>query len=318
METTSMHIESLPDNLLLEILSYLPVKDRCVSGRVCRRWRKIVLDNSLWRHIDLLPYQLEPRRLWKLVKAHASDRLQVLRVRGVLDRKSTEVKPPLTEAMMHHLREACPNLWCFHMEPGNVTNIHTPVLPHSLTHLTLRSCTWRPQWLADCRRFLPHLVYLDLSDTVRVDNQDMKDVAALTGLRTLKLDNCYRLGQLPQSGLQGVVKALTQLTYLSLRGCDTCDLVVHHLSRHLTCLEHLDLSGSKSLTESALPGMAEGLTQLRHLVLDDCDKLTASALSWLCRMKSLTTLSVVFTKKVFCEDSVLPYRNQMPLCNILI
>ena len=53
--------------------------------RVCRRWRRIVLDKSLWHHVDLLPYQLDLRKMWKLVRAHLSDRLQTLRIRGLWD-----------------------------------------------------------------------------------------------------------------------------------------------------------------------------------------------------------------------------------------
>ena len=42
-------------------------------------------DKSLWREVNLLPYKVELRKLWKLVRAHLSDRLRILRVRGLLD-----------------------------------------------------------------------------------------------------------------------------------------------------------------------------------------------------------------------------------------
>ncbi|KAL8558050.1 hypothetical protein ACOMHN_022943 [Nucella lapillus] len=316
MGKAAMHINRLPDNILLDILSYLSVKDRCVSGRVCRRWRKIVSDNSLWRHVDLLPYEVELRNLWKLVRAHLSDRLQILRVRGVLDPKTREVKPPLSESMMEEVCGRCPKLWWLHMEPGSITNFSSSVLlPSSLTHLTLRRCMWKPRWLEGCHLHFPQLVYLDLSDTVRVDNHDMEDVAKITNLHKLKLDNCYRLNE---QGLQKIAQHLTQLTSLSLRGCDSSDLVVHHMSRHLTSLEDLDLSGSRLLTESSLAGLVEGLVSLKCLKVDSCIKLTVNAFSALCCSSSLRTVSLVLQDPGLSEDSVKPWREKMPLCTIVV
>uniref|UniRef100_A0A8C5VJS9 F-box and leucine rich repeat protein 12 n=1 Tax=Microcebus murinus TaxID=30608 RepID=A0A8C5VJS9_MICMU len=43
----------LPDSVLLEIFSYLPVRDRIRISRVCHRWKRLVDDRWLWRHVDL-------------------------------------------------------------------------------------------------------------------------------------------------------------------------------------------------------------------------------------------------------------------------
>lgn len=46
----------LPDSVLLEIFSYLPVRDRIRISRVCHRWKRLVDDRWLWRHVDLTLY----------------------------------------------------------------------------------------------------------------------------------------------------------------------------------------------------------------------------------------------------------------------
>uniref|UniRef100_A0A9L0T0S9 F-box and leucine rich repeat protein 12 n=1 Tax=Equus caballus TaxID=9796 RepID=A0A9L0T0S9_HORSE len=46
----------LPDSVLLEIFSYLPVRDRIRVSRVCHRWKRLVDDRWLWRHVDLTLY----------------------------------------------------------------------------------------------------------------------------------------------------------------------------------------------------------------------------------------------------------------------
>ena len=177
--------------------------------------------------------------------------LRTLRIRGLRDTKTHEVKPPLSERMLEELRGRCPALswlytWNLEMWP---TCLVQPFCQGPWPTWPWGSwSTWQPRWLKDCANHFTNLVYLDFTDTVRVDNHDMKDIAHFTKLHTLMLDNCYRLSE--QEGLQEIVKALTLLTSLSLRGCDTSDLVVHHIGRHLTALQYLDLSGSKSLTES--------------------------------------------------------------------
>ena len=217
--------------------------------------------------------------------------------------------------MLEELRGRCPGLTWLHLEPGNVTNLPSAtLLPATLTHLTLRRSTWQPRWLKDCADHFPSLVHLDLTDTVRVDNHDMKDIAQFTQLRTLRLDNCYRLGE---QGLQEIAKALTSLTSLSLRGCDSSDLVVHHIGRHLTSLQDLDLSGSKSLTESCLPMLA-GLAKLEELLLNECRNLTVNAFVALRASCSLRKMSLVLKDDAISEDDVVHWRNEMPKCTILI
>ncbi|EDL25117.1 F-box and leucine-rich repeat protein 12, isoform CRA_d [Mus musculus] len=52
----------LPDLVLLEIFSYLPVRDRIRISRVCHRWKRLVDDRWLWRHVDLTLYTYEVHR----------------------------------------------------------------------------------------------------------------------------------------------------------------------------------------------------------------------------------------------------------------
>uniref|UniRef100_A0A452RWL7 F-box domain-containing protein n=1 Tax=Ursus americanus TaxID=9643 RepID=A0A452RWL7_URSAM len=49
-------LADLPDSVLLEIFSYLPVRDRIRISRVCHRWKRLVDDRWLWRHVDLTLY----------------------------------------------------------------------------------------------------------------------------------------------------------------------------------------------------------------------------------------------------------------------
>ncbi|CAJ0965515.1 unnamed protein product [Ranitomeya imitator] len=56
--STSPNLSWLPDSVLLEVLSFLSVRDLIRSCRVCKRWKRLILDKSLWRYVDLTPYKV--------------------------------------------------------------------------------------------------------------------------------------------------------------------------------------------------------------------------------------------------------------------
>ncbi|NXL69103.1 FXL12 protein, partial [Chordeiles acutipennis] len=50
-------LPELPDSVFLRILEFLPLRDRLRAARVCRRWHRLTLDRTVWRHVDLSPYR---------------------------------------------------------------------------------------------------------------------------------------------------------------------------------------------------------------------------------------------------------------------
>ena len=46
-------IEELPDEIMMEILSLMSIKEICCCAQVCQRWRILSEDESLWRKINL-------------------------------------------------------------------------------------------------------------------------------------------------------------------------------------------------------------------------------------------------------------------------
>lgn len=46
-----MSVEELPDEVLLELFTYLPFSDIVTCSRVCRRWRSVTHSGRLWRNL---------------------------------------------------------------------------------------------------------------------------------------------------------------------------------------------------------------------------------------------------------------------------
>lgn len=264
------NIEQLPDNIILEILSYLSVKDLCISGQVSRRWRRIARDNSLWRHVDLLPYRLVPQRIWKVIRTHLSECLLTLKIKGFVDTGlPNQKKHSLTNAMLQDIKERCPNIKELYLHGCNTEILDATLLPMSITSLTIASSSWKPRWLKQA--LFSNLIYLSLKDSVRVDNFDVEDIIKFTDIKKLILRKCYRISD---PGFQKIATSFTNLEELDLSCTECSDLALHHFSRHLVNLHTLVLTNCKNITDSGLFTLVTGLKKLENLDVTNSKKIT--------------------------------------------
>ncbi|CAL8234007.1 unnamed protein product [Arctogadus glacialis] len=51
------NLDYFPENILIDILSYLGVRELVRAGRVCERWKRLVKDQRLWRLVDLTAWK---------------------------------------------------------------------------------------------------------------------------------------------------------------------------------------------------------------------------------------------------------------------
>ncbi|XP_032383430.1 aurora kinase B isoform X2 [Etheostoma spectabile] len=50
-------LDYFPENILIDVLSYLSVRELVRAGRVCKRWKRLVKDQRLWRFVDLTAWK---------------------------------------------------------------------------------------------------------------------------------------------------------------------------------------------------------------------------------------------------------------------
>ncbi|XP_010216024.1 PREDICTED: S-phase kinase-associated protein 2-like, partial [Tinamus guttatus] len=61
--------DALPDELLLAIFAYLPLNDLLKVSLICKRWRRLSFDESLWQTLDLTGRNLLPGVIGHLLPA---------------------------------------------------------------------------------------------------------------------------------------------------------------------------------------------------------------------------------------------------------
>ncbi|XP_017585677.1 PREDICTED: S-phase kinase-associated protein 2 [Corvus brachyrhynchos] len=72
-ETESgISLDALPDELLLAIFAYLPLRDLLKVSMICKRWHRLSFDESLWQTLDLTGGNLLPGVLGHLLPAGVS------------------------------------------------------------------------------------------------------------------------------------------------------------------------------------------------------------------------------------------------------
>ncbi|XP_046552496.1 F-box/LRR-repeat protein 12-like [Haliotis rubra] len=282
-------MNSLLYNIILEILCVIFPSNIAVflDGRVCRRWRRIVQDNSLWRHVDLLPYVLSLNKMWKVMRAHFSECLLTMKLGGFCDPKSTKWKKhSLSDAMLLDLQERCPKMLSLTLVKCNTDNLNCKNLPRSLKHLTMNQCAWTPRWLKTSIDL--DLTNLDLTKCSRVDNFDLADIAEkFPNLKHLVLNHCYRV---TESGLEKIVTMLTDLTHLELSDTACSDLTIHHMCRNLPHLKNLNLSRCGQMNQSSLGTIAGALKELQSLNVAYCRQISLEGLTQLTAAPALCNL----------------------------
>ncbi|KAK7921907.1 hypothetical protein WMY93_008809 [Mugilogobius chulae] len=134
------NLDYFPENLLIDILSFLGVRELVRAGRVCKRWRRLVKDQRLWRVVDLTAWKgVTSRILWVLLRQYLGCGLRCLRMRGLL--LSARGGTFLSESWLKALSTKCPRLRRLCLLHADLRSLPScQILPLSLQVLELRGC----------------------------------------------------------------------------------------------------------------------------------------------------------------------------------
>ncbi|XP_028272214.1 F-box/LRR-repeat protein 12 [Parambassis ranga] len=139
-EFKACNLDYFPENILIDVLSYLSVRELVRAGRVCKRWKRLVKDQRLWRVVDLTAWKgVTSRILWVLLRQYLGCGLRCLRLRGLL--LSARGGTFLSESWLKALSTKCPRLsklYLLHADLRSLPNCQ--ILPRTLQVLELRGC----------------------------------------------------------------------------------------------------------------------------------------------------------------------------------
>ncbi|XP_005935235.1 uncharacterized protein LOC102778490 [Neolamprologus brichardi] len=139
-EFRGCNLDYFPENILIDVLSYLNVREVVKAGRVCKRWKRLVKDQRLWRNVDLTSWKgVTSRILWVLLRQYLGCGLRCLRLRGLL--LSARGGTFLSESWLKALSTKCPRLSKLYLLHADLRSLPScQILPPSLQVLELRGC----------------------------------------------------------------------------------------------------------------------------------------------------------------------------------
>ncbi|XP_059202647.1 F-box/LRR-repeat protein 12-like [Centropristis striata] len=139
-EYKACNLDYFPENILIDVLSYLSVKELVRAGRVCKRWKRLVKDQRLWRRVDLTAWKgVTSRILWLLLRQYLGCGLRCLRLRGLL--LSARGGTFLSESWLKALSTKCPRLSKLYLLHADLRTLPScQLLPPSLHVVELRGC----------------------------------------------------------------------------------------------------------------------------------------------------------------------------------
>lgn len=224
-------------------------------------------------------------------------------------------KATLSEAILRDLVERCPNMVTLELTQANLTNVTIDNLPPKIKTLIITDSLVSPKWfqsLATKNFIMSKLERVDLSNSSKTSNNDVKHLCRRPSITDLKLDRCYRI---TDEGFQAITEHLN-LFALSLEETAITDLAVRRMSRNLKGLCRLNLSRCMQITDGAVTSVASGLNMLEMISFAHCPQITEEAVKKLARLKKsvkhidLTGLSV-------STESIDELKKKLPRCTII-
>ena len=296
----------LPDEMCLSILQYLLPKDLCKCMCVCRRWKELCSDETLWHTLDLLvsdEFEEEEENGTTGNEAEAQEWTHTLKEFVTRHRKLKSLVlngkrhlslpvPPQAAAssdMDERVRRLVPEcVWANlkHLEriafvgcPRVVSTSFIPRLLSECPKLTRFACevcenvsefsVWThliPVMSSSHRRFRE----LSLAHCTVLDDFSLFDALRHSSMsecvRTLHTLNLDGVLQLSDSGVVSLLSKCPGLKSLSLDGEELTDRTISYVGANCSGLTHLSVSFCSHLTDESLQSL-ESLRDLEDLRL---------------------------------------------------
>lgn len=270
--------DSLPDELLLRIFSYLCLTGLVRVSRVCKRWYRLSQDGSLWQTLDLVGINLHPDVTVRLLS------------RGVIAFRCPR------SFMEQPLGERLSSFPVKHMDLSNsVINVSSlyGILSEcsKLQNLSLEGLQLSDP-IVNSLAQNKNLVRLNLCGCSGFSESAMVNLlSSCCILDELNLSWCFEFTQQHvKAAVAHLSATITQLNFSGYRkNLQKTDL--RTLIRRCPNLIHLDLSDSIMINQDCFPEFLQ-LNYLQHLSLSRCYDIMPESLLRLGEIATLKTLQV--------------------------
>lgn len=227
-------VERLPEYVLIEIFSYLPLADFCRCAQVCEKWNRIIKNQRYLKVIDISDFSPTYEQFIGLVNIYCTPALVDFRMTSL--KCDHSLYSYVYSRAVVELATKCPSLkkltlkryfdfnstevvvWMgVTMTRSHLLSVKN--LPKTLVHLCLRGALISPYSFFGRapQQHLPHLKCLDVGEVNNITSGDIRVFSHCKNLKAIYLDGC---GRINNGGLELIEDILPQLCVLDLEGTD--------------------------------------------------------------------------------------------------
>ncbi|XP_074612509.1 S-phase kinase-associated protein 2-like [Acropora palmata] len=260
----------LSDEIILSVFQHLPKKTIVKCAQVCKHWKRLAYDESLWRCVDMTKANLFPGLLGKVLK----------RGTRVLRLAHAKIASPLCDDNTSSFPDVVP------LSP------HSPSKSmFSLQYLDATGCSFESDTLLCLLLHSKQLTHISL-ESCRISTSVLKAISELRRLKVLNLAMCTGV---TLTGISSLVKSgkNTSLKQLNFAWINLTRATILHAIRNLPRLQQLNLSGCcETLRDDCVKQLVHSCPLLTCLDLSDSFNLTAKALEDILKLEKLVGLSL--------------------------
>eukprot|EP00090_Calanus_glacialis_P000255 TRINITY_DN10168_c0_g1_i1.p1 TRINITY_DN10168_c0_g1~~TRINITY_DN10168_c0_g1_i1.p1 ORF type:complete len:587 (-),score=71.91 TRINITY_DN10168_c0_g1_i1:825-2585(-) len=316
------HLDSLTDEVLVKILSYISSKELMGVARVCRRFYFLAWEPELWERIsfneDTLDVDRALKTTFQLVSRNGVSLVNTVRTISLSGCSRLTDRGLAIIARRCHILQELEIQFCPNVTNGGLLDLTSRC--KQLNHLDVSGCPMVSAVnVASGTSENKHLgiQYLDLSDCPHVDDTSLRLVVeSCPQLQYLYLRRCHQISDhalrsissyclmlrelsvsdcplVSDQGLAELGRLGPSLRYLSVAKCDKItDSGVRTLARHCYRLRYLNMRGCEQVSDSAVEWLSRSCTRLRSLDIGKCDVSDLGLKLLSCNCPNLKKLSV--------------------------
>lgn len=281
------HFDSLTDEVLVRILSYLSSKELMGVARVCRRFYFLAWEPELWERIsfneDALDVDRALKTTFQLVSRNGVSLVNTVKTISLSGCSRLTDRGLAIIARRCHILQELEIQFCPNVTNGGLLDLTSRC--KQLNHLDVSGCPMVSAVnVASGTTENKHLgiQYLDLSDCPHVDDTSLRLVVeSCPQLQYLYLRRCH---QISDAALRSISSYCLMLRELSVSDCPlVSDQGLGELGRLGPSLRYLSVAKCDKITDSGVRTLARHCYRLRYLNMRGCEQVSDSAVEWLSR-----------------------------------
>lgn len=276
-------MDCLPDSIVLQVFSYFPQTQLCHLALVCKRWKRLVYDGSLWRQVSLhrmksydidnlmgnpIGRQLKKLVFWKcsvspdnlVTLSEFCPQLQELYLRRntIKEPKQMLPKAVFAELLVLDARELQGYVGHVLQIVASAQNIEMVAIDSTMDGF------FDPYVFNDATR----LKVLDCSRCMGIEDEDVATIAfSCPNLQSLSLMRCYNI---EGTSFPSLFRYCLSLKSLSISYTHVTNRVIEACALEKSCLEELDMSHCPGISSSGVYSVTSRLKDMSYLNINGC------------------------------------------------